>query len=107
MPACSPLHARAAIVAGVTLIARHGADAGVRVIVPDLTAACPRRGAAALMSRDDDVRQILNLAEELAHRDPVYGVGMVLLAAAALCANKETFLATTARVASNVWEKPS
>jgi hypothetical protein len=28
-----------------TLIARHGADAGVRVIVPELTADCPRRAA--------------------------------------------------------------
>jgi len=60
-----------------------------------------------LMSRDDDVRQILKLAEELAHRDPVYGVGMLLLAAAALCANKETFLEATATVSSNVWGKPS
>lgn len=35
------------------LIARHGADAGVRVIVPELTADCPRRDNAALMERCD------------------------------------------------------
>jgi hypothetical protein len=36
-----------------TLIARHGAGAGVRVIVPELTADCPQRDAAALMERCD------------------------------------------------------
>jgi len=36
-----------------TLIARHGADAGARVIVPELTADCPQRGSAALMGRCD------------------------------------------------------
>jgi hypothetical protein len=35
------------------LIAPHGADAGVRVIVPELTADCPQRGSAALMERCD------------------------------------------------------
>jgi len=35
------------------LIARHGANAGVRVIVPDLTADCLRRDTAALMERCD------------------------------------------------------
>ena len=34
-----------------TLIARHGADAGVRVIVPEITADCPQRESAALMER--------------------------------------------------------
>ena len=58
-----------------------------------------------MASRDDDIRQILDLANVLAHRDPVYGVGMLLMAAADLCADKETFLATTATVASNVWGK--
>jgi hypothetical protein len=33
------------------LIGRHGADAGVRVIVPELTADCPRRESAALVER--------------------------------------------------------
>lgn len=36
-----------------TLVARHGADAGVRAIVPELTADCPRRESAALMERCD------------------------------------------------------
>jgi hypothetical protein len=36
-----------------TLIARHGADAGVRVIVPELTADCPQRDSVALMERCD------------------------------------------------------
>jgi len=36
-----------------TLLARHGADAGVRVTVPDLTVDCPRRDNAALMVRCD------------------------------------------------------
>jgi len=36
-----------------TLIARHGADAPVRVIVPELTADCPHRDSAALMERCD------------------------------------------------------
>jgi len=35
------------------LIVRHGADAGVRVIVPELTAGCPQRESAALMERCD------------------------------------------------------
>ena len=35
------------------LIARHGADAGVRVIVPNLTANCPQRDSVALMERCD------------------------------------------------------
>jgi len=35
------------------LIARHGADAGVRAMVPDLTADCPQRDSAALMLRYD------------------------------------------------------
>lgn len=35
------------------LIARHGADAAVRAIVPELTADCPRRDSAALMERCD------------------------------------------------------
>jgi len=35
------------------LIARHGADAGVRVIVPELTADCPQRESAALRERCD------------------------------------------------------
>ena len=33
------------------LIDRHGTDAGVRIIVPDLTADCPQRGSAALAKR--------------------------------------------------------
>jgi hypothetical protein len=32
-----------------TLISRYGADAGVRVIVPELTADCPQRESVALM----------------------------------------------------------
>lgn len=36
-----------------TLIARHGAGAGVRVIVPELTADCPQRESPALMERCD------------------------------------------------------
>jgi len=36
-----------------TLIARHGADAPVRVIVPELTADCPQRDSAAVMERCD------------------------------------------------------
>ena len=35
------------------LIARHGADAGARVIVPEITADCPQRDSAALMERCD------------------------------------------------------
>jgi hypothetical protein len=35
------------------LIARHGANAGVRIIVPELTADCPQRNSAALMERCD------------------------------------------------------
>jgi hypothetical protein len=35
------------------LIARHGDDAGVRIIVPELTADCPQRELAALMERCD------------------------------------------------------
>jgi len=35
------------------LIARHGADAPVRVIVPQLTADCPQRESPALMERCD------------------------------------------------------
>jgi hypothetical protein len=35
------------------LIARRGADAGVRVIVPELTAGCPRRDSPTLMERCD------------------------------------------------------
>ena len=35
------------------LIARHGADAGVRVIVPGLTAGCPQRDSVVLMERCD------------------------------------------------------
>jgi len=35
------------------LIARHGADAGARVIVPGLTADCAERESAALMERCD------------------------------------------------------
>jgi hypothetical protein len=34
-----------------TLIARHGADAPLRVIVPELTADCPQRDSTALMER--------------------------------------------------------
>jgi len=41
------------VVNGVGVIAQHGADAGVRIIVPDLTADCARRGSAALMERCD------------------------------------------------------
>jgi hypothetical protein len=36
-----------------TLIARHGANAGVRVIVPEVTADCPHRESAALVERCD------------------------------------------------------
>jgi len=36
-----------------TLIARHGADAGARVIAPELTGDCPQRDSAALMERCD------------------------------------------------------
>jgi len=36
-----------------TLIARHGADAPVRVIVPELTADCPQRDSVVLMERCD------------------------------------------------------
>ena len=36
-----------------TLIARHCADAPVRIIVPALTTDCPRRDSAALMERCD------------------------------------------------------
>ena len=36
-----------------TLIARHGADAGARVIVAEITADCPQRNSAALMERCD------------------------------------------------------
>ena len=35
------------------LIARHGADAPMRVIVPELTADCPLRESPALMERCD------------------------------------------------------
>jgi hypothetical protein len=35
------------------LIGRHGADAGVRIIVPELTADCPQRDSATLMERCD------------------------------------------------------
>ena len=35
------------------LITRHGADAGVRVIVPELTADCLQRDSVALMERCD------------------------------------------------------
>jgi len=35
------------------LIARHGADAPVRIIVPELSADCPKRGSAAQMERRD------------------------------------------------------
>jgi len=35
------------------LIACHGGDASVRVIVPELTAECPQRQSAALMERCD------------------------------------------------------
>jgi len=35
------------------LIARQGADAGARVIVPELTPDCPHRDSAALMERCD------------------------------------------------------
>ena len=35
------------------LIARYGADAGARVIVPELTADCPQRDSSALMERCD------------------------------------------------------
>jgi hypothetical protein len=35
------------------LIARHGADAGVRVIVPGLTAGCPQPDSVVLMERCD------------------------------------------------------
>jgi hypothetical protein len=35
------------------LIARHGADAPVRVIVPGLTADCPQRDSVVLMERCD------------------------------------------------------
>ena len=35
------------------LIARHGADAPVRVIVPELTADCPQRESAVLAERCD------------------------------------------------------
>jgi hypothetical protein len=35
------------------LIARHGDDAGVRIIVPELTADCPQRELAVLMERCD------------------------------------------------------
>ena len=34
-----------------TLITRHGADAGMHVIVPGLVAACPRWESAALVER--------------------------------------------------------
>jgi len=48
--------ARAANAAGATyrldtLIGRHGADAPVRVIVPELTAGCPKRESPSLMER--------------------------------------------------------
>ena len=36
-----------------TLIARHGADPGARVIVPEITADCPQRESAVLMERCD------------------------------------------------------
>ena len=36
-----------------TLIARHDANAAVRVIVPELVADCPRRDSAALVERCD------------------------------------------------------
>jgi hypothetical protein len=36
-----------------TLIARHGAEACVRVIVPELIAHCPQRDSVALMERCD------------------------------------------------------
>lgn len=36
-----------------TLIARHGTEAGVRIIVPELTADCPKRDSAALMEQCD------------------------------------------------------
>jgi hypothetical protein len=36
-----------------TLIARHGADAGVRITVSELTADCPRRDSDALRERCD------------------------------------------------------
>jgi hypothetical protein len=35
------------------LIGRHGANAGVRIIVTELTADCPQRDSAALMERCD------------------------------------------------------
>jgi len=36
-----------------TRFARHGADAGARVIVPEITADCPQRDSPALMERCD------------------------------------------------------
>jgi hypothetical protein len=36
-----------------TLIARHGAQAGARVIVPELAADCPQRDSTALTERCD------------------------------------------------------
>jgi hypothetical protein len=36
-----------------SLIGRHGANSGVRVIVPELTAGCPQRRSPALMERCD------------------------------------------------------
>jgi hypothetical protein len=54
---CSPSPVRAAKPRGRyrldALIARHGAEAGARVIVPELTADCPQRDAAALVERRD------------------------------------------------------
>jgi len=38
-----------------TLIARHGADAGARVIVPALTAGWPQRNSPALIERSENV----------------------------------------------------
>ena len=36
-----------------TLIARHGADAGARIILPELIADCPQRDSPAMMERCD------------------------------------------------------
>jgi len=44
------------------LVARHGADAAVRVIAPELTADCPQRESPALMERCDlRFPELLNL----------------------------------------------
>jgi len=50
--ACSRCERRGRYQLG-TLIGRHGGDAPVRVVVPEITADCPQRDSAALMERCD------------------------------------------------------